>query len=126
MSNFQFPNLTPRDKKIIKGYCSLMGYTSIIDEKNKIAKIMAFGKSMYIVKHELDNGMVALLACKTAFDKQGNLVYKYTENLYIKYKEAYEMKGAFGKEIKGNVLNFYRLLFGLPYFFENHLNSFKQ
>jgi hypothetical protein len=126
MSKFTFPVLTERDKKIIKGYCSLMGYTSVIDEKNKIAKISAFGKSMYIVKQELENGMIALLACKTGIDKDGRLVYKYTENIYLKYKEAYEMKGIFGPNMKGDVLNFFRLTFGLPFFFENQISLFKQ
>jgi hypothetical protein len=121
MSKFQFPALTSQDEKIVREYCKLMEYEFLLNRKKKIAKIKAFEKSLYIVKAEVD-GSIALLATKTSFDKQGNLVYDNPENIYLKYKEAVMERSIFGKELKGKILYFYRAIYGLAFFLKNELS----
>ena len=87
MSKFKFPDLTPEDEKIIKAYCKMMGYQSVIDRKNRIAKIKCEAKSVYIVKI-MYKGKIVLGTAKTSIDSNGNLKYEKFENLYVKYQEA--------------------------------------
>ena len=121
MSKFEFPALTSQDEKIIREYCKLMDYQFICDRKKKIAKIKAFERSLYVVKAEV-NGSIALIACKTSFDKQGNLVYDKPENIYLKYREAISERCIFPKELRGKILHFYRAIYGLAFFVPNHLS----
>lgn len=121
MSKFQFPALTSQDEKIVREYCKLMEYEFLLDRKKKIAKIKAFDRSLYVIKAEV-NGSIALIACKTSFDKQGNLVYDKPENIYLKYREAISERCIFPKELKGKILHFYRAIYGLAFFVPNHLS----
>lgn len=121
MSKFQFPALTSKDEKIIREYCKLMEYEFLLDRKKKIAKIKAFDRSLYVIKAEV-NGSIALIACKTSFDKQGNLVYDKPENIYLKYREAIAERAIFGKELKGKILHFWRAIYGFAFFVPNHLS----
>ena len=121
MSKFQFPRLTSQDEKIVREYCKLMEYEFLLDRKKKIAKIKAFDRSLYVIKAEV-NGSIALIACKTSFDKQGNLVYDKPENIYLKYREAISERGIFPKELRGKILHFYRAIYGLAFFVPNHLS----
>lgn len=121
MSKFQFPRLTSQDEKIVREYCKLMDYEFICDRKKKIAKIKAFERSLYVVKAEV-NGSIALIACKTSFDKEGNLVYDKPENIYLKYREAIAERAIFGKELKGKILHFWRAIYGFAFFVPNHLS----
>ncbi len=121
MSKFQFPRLTSQDEKIVREYCKLMEYEFLLDRKKKIAKIKAFDRSLYVIKAEVD-GTTALIACKTSFDKQGNIVYDKPENIYLKYREAIAERAIFPKELKGKLLHFYRAIYGLAFFVPNHLS----
>lgn len=121
MSKFEFPALTSQDEKIIREYCKLMDYEFICDRKKKIAKIKAFERSLYVVKTEID-GLTTLIACKTSFNKEGNLVYDKPENIYLKYREAIAERPIFGKELKGKILHFWRAIYGFAFFVPNHLS----
>lgn len=121
MSKFKFPALTSQDEKIIREYCKLMDYEFICDRKKKIAKIKAFERSLYVVKAQID-GSTTLIACKTSFDKQGNLVYDKPENIYLKYREVIAERTIFPKELRGKILHFYRAIYGLAFFVPNHLS----
>jgi hypothetical protein len=121
MSKFKFPALTSQDEKIIREYCKLMDYEFICDRKKKIAKIKAFERSLYVVKAQID-GLTTLIACKTSFDKKGNLVYDKPENIYLKYREAVSERPIFGKELKGKILHFWRAIYGFAFFVPNHLS----
>ena len=121
MSKFIFPALTSTDEKIIREYCKLMDYEFIIDRKKKIAKIKAFERSLYVVKAEV-NGSIALIACKTSFDKEGNIVYENAENIYLKYRETLAERAIFPKTLNGKILHFWRAIYGFAFFVPNHLS----
>ena len=119
MSKFQFPDLSPEDEKIIKSYCKMMGYQSIIDKKNRIAKIRFENKSVYIVKI-IYKGKIVLGTAKTSIDNNGNLKYEKFENLYVKYEEARRIQKML-PTLSGKVDIFVKAVFGLAYFLEPKL-----
>jgi len=121
MSKFQFPNLSPEDEKIIKSYCKMMGYVSVIDRKNRIAKIKYENKSVYIVKI-VYKGKIVLGTAKTSIDSNGNLRYEKFENLYVKYTEALSIQKML-PPLTGKVDIFVKAIFGLAYFLEPKLKS---
>lgn len=99
----------------------MMGYTSIIDRKNKQAKIKFEERSVYIVK-TIYKGKIVLGTAKTKIGPDGKIVYEKFENLYVKYKDALWIK-SLCPDVHGKIQGFFQAVFGLAYFCEQKIKS---
>lgn len=127
MSKFEFPDLDKVDITLIKEYCRIMGYKSIIDRKKGYAKITNGIQSMYIVKAQQGDKVVLGFA-KTKSTSNGVVFIRF-QSLYFLLEQAKSFQHHFvpQENDNANFLNtLFRTGFGPQYFQQQEFYSLQK